>query len=209
MKGDVILIDIFAEIRNQIPMQYVAKFYGIHINHSGVACCPFHNDKTPSMKIYDDHFYCFGCHENGDGTGFVAKLFGLSQYEAAKKISYDFGLRLFEQEIAVPVQIKLSPESEYHAWLRNSQRIVSEYLKKLYEWREMYTPTNQMEALNPLFIESLEKTGYVEYLSEMLTYGTDKDKRDIYKANRNTINQIQQHLKSFAAKDNVVKQKAI
>lgn len=91
----VLLEDIFAEIRNAVPMQDIAKFYGLQISRSGMACCPFHDDKTPSMKIYFDHFYCFGCGESGDGTAFVAKLFHISQFEAAKKISYDFGLNLF------------------------------------------------------------------------------------------------------------------
>ena len=77
-------------------MPEVARFYGLQINRSGMALCPFHEEKTPSLKIYEDNFHCFGCGESGDCTGFVAKLFGISQKEAAKKISYDFGLRLFD-----------------------------------------------------------------------------------------------------------------
>ena len=99
----LLLKNVFEDIRNMIAMPDVAKFYGLQISRSGMSCCPFHNDNTPSMKIYEDHFYCFGCGSTGDGTGFVAKLFNISQLEAAKKISYDFGLRLFTQEIAVPV----------------------------------------------------------------------------------------------------------
>lgn len=78
----VLLEDIFAEIRNAVPMQDFAKFYGLQISRSGMACCPFHDDKTPSMKIYSDHFYCFGCgvtphsvgrcHEVTEGTAAVS-----------------------------------------------------------------------------------------------------------------------------------------
>ena len=66
-------------------MRDVAKFYGLQMNHSGMARCPFHDDRTPSLKVYDDHFYCFGCGATGDCTGFTAKLFGIPQIEAAKK----------------------------------------------------------------------------------------------------------------------------
>ena len=92
-------------------MPDVAKFYGLQINRSGMACCPFHEERTPSLKVYDDHFYCFGCGATGDCTGFVAKMFGISQFEAAKKISYDFGLNLFNREIAVPVNKALQAEN--------------------------------------------------------------------------------------------------
>lgn len=56
-----------------------------------MACCPFHDDKHPSMKI-DQTYYCFGCGEKGDAINYVAKTFGLSQIEAAKKIIQDFHL---------------------------------------------------------------------------------------------------------------------
>ena len=78
-------------------MPEVARFYGLEMNRAGMACCPFHDDKTPSFKVYDDHFSCFGCGATGDCTGFVAKLFGLRQIDAAKKISEDFGLGLFDK----------------------------------------------------------------------------------------------------------------
>ena len=56
--------------------------------------CPFHNEKTPSFTVYPENgsFYCFGCGATGDVIDFVARLFGLSSYEAAKKLAYDFGI---------------------------------------------------------------------------------------------------------------------
>ena len=55
-------------------------------------CCPFHNDHHPSMKLNTTYYYCFGCGATGDVIQFVANLFGLSNYEAAKKIAVDFGI---------------------------------------------------------------------------------------------------------------------
>ena len=78
-------------------MPEVARFYGLEVNRASMACCPFHDDKNPSLKIYDDHFYCFGC------TGFVAKLFGLRQIDAARKISENFVAGLFDREFAASI----------------------------------------------------------------------------------------------------------
>ncbi len=201
--------DIFAEIRQLLPMQELAKFYGLQISRSGMACCPFHDDKTPSLKVYADHFYCFGCGESGDGAAFVAKLFSISQLEAARKISYDFGLRLFEQEIAIPVQMRANPDAEYFRWLNNAESTVSQYLDKLYKWREMYKPTNSLAPFHPRFSESLQKTSYLEYLDEILGYGTDSEKREMFRQNRNDIKRIQQRLDKLAIEERTVKRKAI
>ena len=159
MKEVVLLNNVFGEIRDRVLMQDVAKFYGLQMNRSGMACCPFHEDSTPSLKIYDDHFYCFGCGETGDCTGFTAKLFRITQIEAAKKISYDFGLHLFNGEIAVPANKVMQAENEYKTWLKNATAIVDEYLNKLIEWRKIYAPKNPAESLHPLFVESLKKAG--------------------------------------------------
>ncbi len=191
-------------------MPEAAKFYGLQITRSGMACCPFHEDGKPSMKIYEDHYYCFGCGATGDCTGFVSKLFGISQLDAAKKISHDFGLNLFNGEIAVPVNERVRTENNYHVWLRNARATVTEYLHRLDEWRRIYKPINQSEQLNPLFVESLQKTSYIEYLADLLSYGTEQEKRDLYKINSNTIMQIQKRLDKLAAvKEHTVKHKLI
>jgi hypothetical protein len=203
------LENVFEEIRHRVAMPDVAKFYGLEISHSGMACCPFHNDNTPSMKIYEDHFYCFGCGSTGDCTGFVAKLFNISQLEAAKKISYDFGLGLFTQETAVPVQIVLSPEREYQQWLQNARLSVSKYLNLLNEWRVKYKPDNSLENIHPHFEESLLQTGYTEYIDEILVYGTEKNKREFYDKNNGEIQRIQKRLEKLAAEERVPKRRAI
>ena len=70
---------------SQIPDnrdETAAEHYGIEVKRNGMACCPFHDDRTPSMKV-DKRFHCFGCQEDGDVIDFVGKLFGLSPKRAA------------------------------------------------------------------------------------------------------------------------------
>lgn len=49
-------------------------------------CCPFHDEKTPSMVIYDDHYHCFGCGAHGDAIKFLVEYEGLSFLDAVKKL---------------------------------------------------------------------------------------------------------------------------
>ena len=86
-------MNIFQEVKERVTARQVAERYGLKVSRNGMACCPFHNDKHPSMKI-DRNYYCFACGAKGDAVNYVAALFGLSQFEAAKKINEDFSLRI-------------------------------------------------------------------------------------------------------------------
>lgn len=68
---------------------------------------------------------------------------------------------------------------------------------------------NQWEQLHPLFVESLKRTDYVEYLSDLLAHGSDKEKKLYYKENGNDIKKIQERLEKLAAEVRPVKRKAI
>lgn len=85
-------MSIFTEIKEHITARQAAEFYGLKVSPKGMACCPFHEDNHPSLKI-DTGFFCFGCGARGsDATGYVARLFGLSQIDAARKLITDFHL---------------------------------------------------------------------------------------------------------------------
>lgn len=189
--------NVFSEIKGSLPMPEVARFYGLEINRAGMACCPFHDDKTPSLKVYDDHFYCFGCGATGDCTGFVAKLFGLRQIDAARKISEDFGLGLFDRNFAAPIKIAADPKYEMQKWISEAKLTVKEYLAELYKWHRDYAPRNQDDEFHPLFVESLQKMDYIEYLQDILTRGTEEYRRDLYENNKADINKIRERLDSL------------
>ena len=201
--------NVFSEIKDRLAMPEVARFYGLEMNRAGMACCPFHDDKTPSLKIYDDHFYCFGCGATGDQTGFVAKLFGLRQIDAAKKISEDFGLGLFDRGIAVPIKIAPNPKYEMQKWLGEARQTVKEYLTELYKWHRDYVPRNQDDEFHPLFVESLQKIDYIEYLQDILTRGSEEDKRDLYENGRAEIEKIRERLDGVTSERKPTMRRAI
>ena len=83
---------IYETIKAAISVKQAAKHYGLKVNRNGMACCPFHNDRHPSLKLNEDYFFCFGCGAKGDVIDLVARLFNMSSYEAAQKLASYFGL---------------------------------------------------------------------------------------------------------------------
>ena len=86
-------MNIFSEVKEQLTTRQVAESYGLRIRKNGVACCPFHDDRHPSMKV-DKNYHCFACGVGGDVIDYTARMYGLSQYDAAKKLIEDFGLHV-------------------------------------------------------------------------------------------------------------------
>lgn len=61
------------------------------------------------MKINEKRYYCFGCQVKGDAVDFVSKYYGLSLYDAAKKICEDFNLAYdinYNDSNSPPVKLK-------------------------------------------------------------------------------------------------------
>lgn len=83
---------LFTQIKMAVSVKEAAEYYELEVNRGNMVCCPFHADRTPSMKLNEDYFYCFGCGASGDVIDLAARLFGLSSYDAAKKLAADSGI---------------------------------------------------------------------------------------------------------------------
>ena len=136
-------MNVFEAVReNGITARQAAEHCGIKINRSGMAVCPFHKDKNPSMKI-DNRYYCFGCGEKGDAIDFVAKFYGLGKKEAALRIASDFGISFEDNRGRKPppkCKRKLSPEQRFEKAEKKCFRVLSDYLCCLRQWKEQYAP---------------------------------------------------------------------
>ena len=84
-------MNVFEAVKQTVTTRQAAELYGIRVNRHGMAVCPFHNDRNPSMKI-DKRFHCFACQADGDAVDFVSRLFGLPSKGAATKLADDFGI---------------------------------------------------------------------------------------------------------------------
>ena len=166
-------MDVFEAVReNGITARQAAEHCGIKINRNGMAVCPFHKDRNPSMKI-DSRYYCFGCGEKGDAIDFVARFYGLGKKDAALQITSDFGIGFDDNRGRKPPskrKRKLSPEQRFERAEKKCFRVLSDYLCCLKKWQEQYAPHSAEEEWNLLFCEALKKKAYIEYLLDVLLY---------------------------------------
>lgn len=86
-------MNVFEAVKQNVTTRQAAELYGIPVSRNGMAVCPFHNDKNPSMKL-DRRFHCFGCQADGDAVDFVSRLFELPSKDAAMKLADDLGLSM-------------------------------------------------------------------------------------------------------------------
>lgn len=78
----------YSVLRHAAPLGEAAERYGTV--RRGFMRCPFHEDRVPSLKLYDDHFHCFGCGAHGDVIDLTVGLLGCSKAEAARRLEADF-----------------------------------------------------------------------------------------------------------------------
>lgn len=162
-------MNVFSVVKDNVTAKQVAMRYGMKFNRSGLACCPFHKDKTPSMKI-EKRYYCFGCGETGDAIDFVAKYFGLAPKEAAMKIASDFGLNYDATNRAPPKRVipQKSKEQILDEEHKHCYRVLSDYYHLLREWKTKYAPKSMDEEPHPCFVEALQNISKVEYQMDTL-----------------------------------------
>lgn len=140
-----------------------------------MVCCPFHNDRTPSMKLNEDYFYCFGCGAHGDVIDFVARLFHLPPAEAAKKLAEDFGVA--EQKPSVLVRLKRGKtqvEAERH-----SLRVLRDYFGILQDWKEHFAPQSPEDPIDPRYVEACHMLDRIGNMLDILACGTPKERAEV------------------------------
>ena len=169
---------IFETIKQNTDVPSIAGRYGVSVKRNGFTNCIFHSDKHPSMKLYKDYYHCFACGAHGDAVSFTAQLFGLSPYEAAKKIAVDFCIAY---DVAPP-----SPK-KHHNISDEAVELLSEYIGILEENKIKYVPELPNEEYHPLYEESLRLLPLYKYYLDILG---SKDERNEFLKERRFFNEL-------------------
>ena len=151
----------FERVKAAVPLRQAAETYGLMVSRNGMTCCPFHEDRHPSMKLNEDYFFCFGCGASGDVIDFTARLFGISLKDAAKKLTADFGI---SADIK-PIAIRQNPSRLDELRCR---RALTAYLHLLKKWKTQYAPKTPEDSLDDRFVESCQQYDRIAGLLEML-----------------------------------------
>ncbi len=169
--------DFLEELRNRNDIVDVASKY-ITLNRRGAnfwACCPFHNEKTPSFSIKQDgqFFKCFGCGESGNVITFVRKVENVDFMTAVEILCKNAGMQMPSNSNNEEMQrkkrerdkiyqiLKASTEFYHNNLINNPNSLQAQYLKRRGINEEMINKFQIGASLNyDDLIKHLKSLGY-------------------------------------------------
>jgi len=177
---------MISELKKQIDLPDVVRSAGVEVNRSGFGLCPFHDEKTPSFKVYPNRVHCYGCGFDQDSIGFVMKLYKLSFPEALKFLGID--------------RSGLTPKMKAEIQQRKRK---AELVRHFRLWAGRYgahmgTMINRTERLMKgippedlhWYAPLLDMLPVWEYHSNLLLNGSEKAKFQLYKEARRWMKNI-------------------
>ena len=191
--------NVFETVKQSVTIREAAERYGIEVKRGGMACCPFHDDKNPSMKLNEEYFYCFGCGATGDVIDLTAQLYNLSPKEAAEKLAQDFGL-IYDSQ-APPRRRYVRQKNEAQKFREDRQRcyrVLSDYYYLLKKWEADRSPRTPEEEPHPRFVEAIQKKTYVEYLLDLFLYESEEEQKAWIAEHTAEITHLERRLKIMA-----------
>ena len=188
-------MNIFKEVKDAVSAKEAASFYGLKINSNGMCCCPFHDDRHPSMKV-DKRFHCFGCQADGDVIDLVQKMFGLTTMEAVHKLIGDFHLDIstgrkesvHERNIRIrrmkAKEHEINVRRAYAEELRQFRLKLIDVFNTFRDWESSYSPTEtkwEEGSVDERYITAINNKESVEYILDILDFGEDEEIYEEYK----------------------------
>lgn len=170
------------EIKERVSVMNALSRYGFKPDGHGFLLCPFHQEKTPSFRVYDSgkRWHCFGCGENGDAIDFVRKLFGLSFQQAVIRMDDDFNLGLLRRG-REDVRQREAELAQITAQRREQEKLRLHYdalynrnlllFRMLCEAKEKGRPSDPDQVITPEFARLLHRMDELgAWLDENITF---------------------------------------
>ena len=156
----------------------------------------------------DKIYHCFACGVGGDAIDFTARLFGLSQYEAAKRLIEDFRLDIHIEDkgkrrrIGNRAPLKTQKpkvvliREKLEQWLNYATDVLIRYLRWIQFWKEFYKP-NPEEEWHELFTEALANERRINDYLDVLMFGTGEEIIDFFKVKRREVERIEERVNKY------------
>ena len=195
-------MNVFDAVKQSVTTRQAAEIYGVKVRRNNMASCPFHKDKTPSMKV-DKRFHCFGCGADGDVIDFVSRLYGISSLEAAQKIASDFGISYDVKSAVTKPKKIICRKTDAQIYAEAEQRcfrVLSDYYHLLKKWEIDYAPSIDDETWHPLFVEALQKKSHLEYLLDILVFGEIEEKALLVMEYGKEVASLEQRISEFTCR---------
>lgn len=196
-------MSIFNDVKEYLTAKRVAEYYGLKVRRNGTACCPFHDDKHPSMKI-DKNYHCFACGVGGDAVDYVSRMFGLAQYDAALKLVEDFALPIDTKGSA-----ELSMQEKERIRREKAEQVRLLHIQERFEkWCSQTIDTlknciSEIDTVNHLLIgkppdmvfsddyaQMLHAEPFINNWLDVLCMGEVSEKRELFLKDRKKVEKI-------------------
>ncbi len=179
-------MSIFNIAKENVNLIDTARKYGMTVEKGNFTSCIFHDERTPSMKLYDDHFYCFGCCKAGDVITLLAQYYGISQFESAKMLIDDFG-------VSTKNTSKFADNKQSMKYQKTELKLTDlllKYKKYLKEVLDDNKPKNCEESTSTAFISTIAELDKVEYYLDILTLETNCVRKEFAKEYEQVIHEM-------------------
>ena len=161
---------LFDDIKEKVDVPTAARHYGVEVHRGNMALCPFHRERHPSCKLYEDHYYCFGCQAHGDVIKLVQELFGLRAIEAVKQINSDFALGLDLNKPpdmeAVARRREIAEQKAEAAMAEYMYDVLLKYFTLLDKYKICYAPKAPADDIDERYVYAIHHIEYAWYLLE-------------------------------------------
>lgn len=174
-------MDIFTTVKAAVTLRQAAEHYGLQVRRNGMTCCPFHNDRHPSLYVSDDRYHCFACGEHGDVIDLTAKLFDLRLYDAARKLALDFHLAP-DKPLPEAIRRKMKHKTKAQQLRENEQlcfSVLNEYRRLLLDWKKRYAPQTPEDVPDERFVEACHRLPWAEYQLGILLQGDSYERSEV------------------------------
>lgn len=208
-KKGAIILSIFSEVKEHLTARQAAEYYGLQVKRNGMACCPFHDDKHPSMKI-DNNYHCFACGVGGDAVDYVSRMFGLSQYDAALKLVEDFCLPIsvcnkvtFNEQEKVRIR-KEKAEKEriihikerFKKWCNQSVEVLRGCLSEIEKTGFFLRDKPPDIVFSDDYAQMLHAAPIINYWMDILCIGETAEKQELFIKDRREVEKLVQRIRS-------------
>ncbi len=202
-------MNIFSEVKEHLTARKTAEYYGLKVRSNGTACCPFHDDKHPSMKI-DKNYHCFACGVGGDAVDYVSRMYGLSQYDAALKLIEDFSLPVDTRgntELGVQEKERIRREKaerervihirkRFEKWCNRTVDILKNCILEIDSVNRFLIGKPPDIIFSEDYAQMLHAEPVINYWLDILCMGETADKQELFIRNRKEVEKLVQRVRS-------------
>ena len=196
-------MNIFSEVKEYLTARQAAEYYGLQVKKNGLACCPFHDDKHPSMKI-DKNYHCFACGVGGDAVDYVSRMFGMSQYDAALKLIEDFSLPVDAKgnaELSVREKERIRREKaerervtriqeRFGKWCRQTVDILRDCISEVDSVNHFLIGKPPDIIFSEDYAQMLHAESLINYWLDILCMGDVSERRELFLKDRKKVEEI-------------------